>query len=224
MAAPRRHGHRWSNVPTPLARGGDPAALRGELTPTGEEPAKAPVIPVKLVDAWIRTLPPRRVTHLALSGEVKYNHALGVGQKLQIPIAARIPNSYVWIITDVFYYATAPPAGLVGPPQDLPPGALVGILKWSLLFGGNEPLQTQSRRMSPYAPGVAQTTSGWPWLNTPFGPQRMPAFALHATGNEEIRVEVTIEDLPQFPIIRLGANLHGFTVAESAARFATAWT
>lgn len=221
MATPRRHGHRWSNAPTPLSRGGDPTALRGELTPIGEEPSRATVIPVRAMDAWIRTLPPKRVTHLALSGEVKYDHSLLVGQKLQIPVVARVPDNYVWIITDVFYYATVPPDGLVGPPQDLPPGALVGILKWALLFGDNEPLQTQSQRMSPYAPGPAQTTSGWPWMNTPFGPQRMPAFALHATGNEEIRVEITVEDLPQFPIIRLGANLHGFTVA--ASRFPTAW-
>jgi hypothetical protein len=173
------------------------------------------------MDKWIRTLPPKRVTHFVLSGEVPYDHALNVGQKLKIDVYDRVPANYFWIITDALYYATVPPEGLTGPPQNLAPEALVGILKWELLFGNSAPMQTHARRMSPYAPGPAATTSGFPWMDTPFGPQRVPAFALHATGQEDIRVDVTVEALPQFQITRLGANLHGFTVA--ASRFPTAW-
>lgn len=221
MAAPKRHGQRRAPAPTPTARGGDPTAVRGELTPFGTEPSRATVFPMREMDKWIRTLPPKRVTHFVLSGEVPYDHALGIGQKLEIKLYEEVPPSYFWIITDVFYYATVPPDGLIGAPQNLPPEALVGILKWELKFGNSAPMQTHARRMSPYAPGAPTKTSGFPWLDTPFGPQRMPAFALHATGQEDIHVDITIEDLPQFPITRLGANLHGFTVA--ASRFPTAW-
>jgi hypothetical protein len=173
------------------------------------------------MDKWIRTLPPKRVTHMVISGEAPYPREGDIGDLIEIELIARVPANYFWIITDIFYYATVPPDGLVGFSQALPPEALVGILKWELMFGGSAPMQTHARRMSPYAPGPATKTSGFPWLDTPFGPQRMPAFALHATGQEDIRVDVTIEDLPQFPITRLGANLHGFTVA--ASRFPTAW-
>lgn len=221
MAAPRRHGHRHGPAPTPTERGGDPTALRGELTPIGPAPTKETTVPVREMDAWIRTLPPKRVTHQVISGEVEYNHALPIGGILKIPLVDRVAEGYVWVITDVFYYATVPPDGLAGIPQNLPPEALVGILKWELLFGGTAPLQTPARRMSPYAPGPTVTTSGWPWMQTPFGPQRMPAFALYTAGNEEIRVDVTVEDLPQFPITRLGVNMHGFTVA--ATLFPSIW-
>jgi len=222
MAAPRRHGHPWRQAPTPTERGGDPTALRGELTPVGPAPSRATTFPVREMDAWIRTLPPKRITNLVVSGEVRYDHTLNVGQKLSIVLAPHVPREgYVWVINDIDYYATIPPDGLVGPPQNLAPEALVGILRWELLFGGTAPLLTPAQRMSPYAPGPAQSTSGWPWLNTPFGPQRMPAFALYSAGTEEIRVDVTVEALPRFPITRLGANLHGFTV--DASHFPTTW-
>lgn len=226
MAAPRRHGPRWSDMPTPLARGGDATALRGDpLTPIGnpiESPSRHNTIPVREMDKWIRTLPPQRITHQVLSGEVMYNPALIVGQTLSILLVERVTASYVWVFTDVDYYATfPPPGGLVSVPQNLPAEALVGILKWELLFGGTSPFSTVAARMSPYAPGTPRRTSGWPWLQTPFGVQRMPSFALYASGNEEIRVDITVEDLPRFPITRLGVNMHGFAVA--ANLFPTAW-
>lgn len=221
MPGQRRHGQRHNPAPTPTARGGDPTALRGEVTPIGSEPSKTSTVPMREMDKWIRTLPPKRVTHFTLSGEVEYDHALNIGQKLKLLLLERVPRNYVWVVTDVFYYATVPPVGLVGPPQNLAPEALVGILKWELMFGGSTPMQTPARRMSPYAPGPPTKTSGFPWMDTPFGPQRMPAFALHATGEEDIRVDITVEDLPQFQITRLGANLHGFTVA--GVNFPTAW-
>jgi len=177
------------------------------------------------MDKWLRTLPPQKVTHLVLSGEQVYLNLFGIGQKTTILSFNKIPDGYVWVITDVDYYATfVPPQGLFSVPTNVPPEALVGLLKWELLFGGVAPLQTVARRMSPYnvAPGSVQPTSGWPWMQTPFGVRRMPSFALFATGNEEITVEVTVEDLPRFPISRLGVNLHGFTVA--TAHLPSAWS
>jgi hypothetical protein len=195
------------------------------LTPAqAEAPKNAGVISIKEMDKWLRTLPPRKITHLVLSGERHYSHLWAVGTTINILSVPRVPDGYVWVITDVDYYATfTPPAGLVSIPQNVPEEAFVGILKWELLFGGVSPVQTIARRMSPYnvAPGAVQSTSGWPWMETPFGPRRMPSFALYATGNEEIGVEVTVEDLPRFPITRLGVNLHGFTVA--AAHLPSSW-
>jgi hypothetical protein len=227
MAAPRRHGHKhWPDAPTPLSQGGDAAAVRGKPLQRAdvEEPKGYGVIPTKEMEKWLRTLPPQKITHLVLSSERVWQPSRPVGFKFTLFSYDKIPDSYVWVITDVDYYATfTPNDGLVSIPQNVPREALVGILKWELLFGGVAPLQTVARRMSPYnvAPGAVQSTSGWPWMETPFGVRRMPSFALFATGNEEITVEVTIEDLPRFPITRLGVNLHGFTVA--TAHLPSAW-
>ena len=101
------------------------------------------------------------------------------------------------------------------------------MVRLELLFGGTTPLQTAAHRLSPHTSPTQftasiPTTSGWPWLGTPFGSQRMPSFALYAKGNEEVRVEATVDAVPRFPISRLGVNLHGFTIP--ATLFPTMWS
>lgn len=219
MAAPRRHGQRWMRGPTPTPSGGDARAIRSTgrgPTPTGPAPPQQRIIPVKQMDAWMRTLPPEAMTHLILSDEVRYNAALGVGGEMSFA-SNTVAEDYTWVFTDVHFYATAPAAEMYAPPKNLSAEALVGLIQLELTFGGTSPLRTRSSRMSPYATPAQfsagpSTTSGWPWLETDFGVRRMPSFAIYAEGNEEIRVVATITNEPLFPITRLGVNLHGFSV------------
>jgi len=227
MAAPSRHGQRWFRGPTPTPQGGDPVAIRGPAaTPTGPAPAPTRVIPVKEMNAWYRRLPSPNVLHKLITGEVRYKHSLSVGQKLQLSSTV-VTENYVWVFTDIDFYAMAPATAMLRPPLQLDPESLVGILRLELTFGGTTPITTSAQRLSPYTTpaqytATVPTTSGWPWLQTPFGSQRMPSFALYAKGNEEIRVEATIEALPRFPISRLGVNMHGFSVPTTL--FPSAWS
>lgn len=220
MAMTPRQGHRWSDAPAPTDKGGVPA-VRGTRTAVGRS-AGLKVIPVKEMDSWLRSLPSDTIPQKLISDEIRYNHALNVGQGMTLS-QTQVDKDTVWVFSDVEFYATAPRSAMNAPPKNLDPEALVGILRIELKFGGNAPLQTDARRMSPYAtPGqTAATTSGWPWLQTPFGVQRMPAFALYATSEVQVDVIVTVEALPRFPIERIGVNLHGFTVP--AALFSRAW-
>ena len=210
MGMPPRQGQRWSDAPAPYDPGGIPA--RGG-TRVGREPDKPRVIPVREMDSWIRSLPSNTIPQKLISDEVRYNHALSVGQSLTLS-RSQVDKDTVWVFSDVEYYATAPPEAMNAPARLLDPGALVGILRMELKFGGNAPLQTDARRMSAYTEPSqsAASTSGWPWLRTPFGAQRMPAFALYAQAEVSVDVTVTVEALPMFPIDRIGVNLHGFSI------------
>jgi hypothetical protein len=196
-------------------------ATRG--TRTGPAQVKPKIIPVKLMDEWVRSLPNNTIPQKLISDEVRYNHALNVGQTLQLS-QTYVDKDTVWVFSDIEFYATAPCTAMNAPPKNLNPEALDGVLRIDLKFGGNSPLQTDARRMSPYSTPnqVAATTSGWPWLQTPFGVQRMPSFALYAGAEVSVEVLITVEALPRFPITRIGVNMHGFTIP--AGLFNRAWS
>jgi len=134
-----------------------------------------------------------------------------------------VPNAYVWVINDVEFYATGPRPELMAAPLNLTAAGLLGLLRLDLLISGATPLQSNAHRLSPYT-SPAQTTqsaTGWPWLEKPFGTQRMPSFALFAKGGQIVEGVVTVENVPRFPITRIGFNMHGFTVP--AAIFEQLW-
>ena len=214
MASPPRHGHRWSGIPTALQEGASPLALRGDLTPMASGEACPAVIPTKLVDFFLRSLPQDYVYFFNLSEEAQYNHAMVVGGK-QVIASIPVPGSYVWVINDVEFYATGPRPEMMAAPLNLNQAGLLGMLRLDLLISGATPLQSTAHRLSPYTSPAqaAQSATGWPWLERPlFGTQRMPSFALFAKSGQTVEGIVTVESVPRFPITRIGFNLHGFTV------------
>lgn len=224
MPAPPRHGHRWSNIPTPLNEGASPLALRGDpLTPMPGTGACPSVIPTRLVDFFLRSLPQDYVRFFNRSEEKQYNHAMIVGNTQTIS-GLVVPSNYVWVINDMEFYATGPRPELMALPLNLSSAALLGMLRLDLLISGASPMQSSSDRLSPYtSPAqVAQNATGWPWLERPFGTQRMPSFALFAKEGQTVEAVVTVEAVPRFPITRIGFNLHGFTVP--SAIFEQLWS
>lgn len=171
---------------------------------------------------WLRSLPPDQITHLRVGDEVRYDHSKTVGETLTVA-NAQVTKQYVWLFTDIEFYATAPVSAMNAPPANLAPEALVGLLRLTILFGSAAPIQTRANVMSPYtSPNqVSSTTSGWPWLQTPFGAQRALSFALYAQANEQIRLTAFVEARPRFPIDRIGVNLHGAAVPIST--FSSVW-
>jgi hypothetical protein len=178
--------------------------------------ASSPIINVRELDAFLSALPRESISFLAKSQEVRYDHTKIAGQSINIGSLA-VPQNYIWVLTDVEFYAYAPSSGLGAQPKTLDEEALVGLLRLDILFGGSSPLNSQSNRMSPYTEPAqsAMSTSGWPWLERPFGVQRMPSFALYAKENQTVDLMCFVEVPPRFPIGKLGVNIHGFALPTS---------
>jgi hypothetical protein len=185
---------RWNTVPTPLSDGAPGTAIGGSLTPIAGARPSPNTVTTRELDAFLNALPRESLSFLSKSQEIRYDHSLVVGGKLFIGQLV-VPRSYVWVLTDAEFYAYGPTPGLGSQPTQLASGALVGLFRLDLLIGGTSPLQSQSVRMSPYTTPsqVAVTTSGWPWLEKTFGVQRMPSFALYASENESVDLELTVE-------------------------------
>jgi len=223
MGMPPRHGHRWSKIPTPLSEGASPLAMRGELTPTPVDESCLSVIPTKLVDFFLRSLPQDYIHFYNRSEERQYDHSLPVGGT-QVIATLTVSQGYVWVINDAEFYATGPRPEMMALPLNLNSAALLGMLRLDLLISGMSPLQSGSHRLSPYTSPAQSPVgeTGWPWLERPFGTQRMPSFALFAKEGQTVEGIVTVEAVPRFPITRIGFNLHGFTVP--AAIFQRFWS
>ena len=223
MATPPRHGIRWSKVPTPLNEGASPLALRGALTPTPVDGPCPTVIPTRLVDFFLRSLPQDYVRFFNRSEEVQYDHSMVVGGKQTIS-GLVVPSNYVWVINDMEFYATGPRPELMALPLNLNSAALVGMLRLDLLISGASPMQSESSRLSPYTSPAQtpQSATGWPWLERPFGTQRMPSFAIFAREGQTVEAVVMVENVPRFPITRIGFNLHGFMMP--SATFERLWS
>ena len=218
---PARHGVNWSRHPGGvLVKRVGPA--QGNVTHISgnhaeQEHDQRRVIPVDQVNYYLNALPKEQIVPQFISAEIRYNHALLPGQQLEI-IAYTVEPQYTWVFTDIFYYATSPTANLQSAPQQLPPESLVGLINFSLKFGGSTPMKELARRFSPYAAPaqVPISAQGWPWLQTPFGAQRAPGgFAVYAKSQERVTVVGTVENRPRFPIHKIGVNMHGFTIPES---------
>jgi len=189
----------------------------GGPTPVGGPEAPRPrEIPINWFDAWLQQLPKASIVQLFGVQEARYDHTLTQNQTFSVGTMT-VARQQVWIFTDIEYYAMTPAAGMSAPPAQLPQEALHGILRIDLTFGGKTPYHVDSSRLLGYAtPGQQPTTrSGWPWLQKVFGAQRMPSFAVYARSEEEVRLEGVVEDVPRFPIVKVGVNLHGFTLPEA---------
>ena len=222
MATPPRHGLRWNRAPTPTPDGASGVAVLGSLTRLPDAAPQVGIIPVREVDSWLRSLPSESISFFSVGEEVRYDHNLGTNGSVVMNLLT-VPSQYVWVITDAEFYALGPSTKLMGSPKNLDAEALIGILRLEMQFSGSAPMNTAAHRMSPYQePGQATaTTSGWPWLQHQFGSQRVWAFALYAKESQSVSALVTVEQVPRFPISKLGMNLHGFAVPSQV--FSRAW-
>ena len=215
---PRRHGLNWSRHPGgPIPTG---AAKQATGTPsrTGKRPDQPRVLPVDQVHAWLNQLPSDAVQQMALSYEVRWDNTIGAnGTVSVIPANTTVSQGQVWIFTDIEYYAITPTVGLQAPPTRINAAAFVGLVNFAVKFSDKVPIKDDGARMSPYiSPSqTASTVSGWPWVNTVFGPSRMPSFAVYARGNESLKVDLTIQNPPRFPISKVGVNMNGFNLSET---------
>jgi hypothetical protein len=174
-------------------------------------------IVVDQLQAWLNSLPPEVVQQKAYTYEAAY--VAPAAPPSQIAVGSfQVTDGFVEVITDSEFYAIAPAGGFGMPPQRIPSGALLGLIRFALKFGDRDPMQITSGVRNPYLAATAAgaaAASGWGWTNLTFGAQRMPSFAIYAKSSERIEVTATIDNLPRFPITKLGMVLYGFTVPES---------
>lgn len=228
MGSPTRHGVDWGRVgPSPTVpaeldvgkKGGGGGGPFMPATPSSQ------VIPVSVVDAFFQQLPELSIQPIIKTMEAQYTLIIddpwdpntGTITPIQMSFFT-VPAQYVYIIVDVVYYAVVPGADLNAPPGALTAEQLAGIARFDLTFGDRQPARFDCQMVSPYAnPGTTPTLrTGWPFVETKFGPQRTTGFAIYARSSQEVLVTVRFDDFPLFMITKLGAHMHGYAVPEGA--------
>lgn len=237
---PPRHGVDQSTQvghPYPSA-----AAHRTPLTPTQLGQAQTQVtiggmpmvgrIPIVDADAFFNALPSAMVQQIAKALEAYNSSSVYWDDANNAPVpearltlaSFSVPQQYVYIFTDIMFYALCPSRHLEGPPIALTGFQLSGTCHFELQFGGVTPLRVDGTSVSAQAtPGQTSAeytttpavNSGWASLDTPIGAQRTTGFAVYARSGQIIEVIVHLENRPRFFIQKFGAQLHGFTVPES---------
>lgn len=227
MGSPTRHGVDWGRVgPSPTAPAELDASKKGggggPFQPATPNPQ---VIPVSVIDAFFQELPELSIQPIVKTMEGQF--ALVVDnpwdpdtstiQPIRLSFFT-VPQQFVYIIVDVVYYAVVPGAGLNDPPASLTAEQLAGIARFDLTFGNRQPARFDCSMLSPYAnPGTSPVLrTGWPFIETKFGPQRTTGFAIYARSSQEVLVTVQMDDFPLFTISKFGAHMHGYAVPEGA--------
>lgn len=231
---PPRHGVDWGRgAPTPII--GDPTNTPKNLpllpnsggggggTGGGGGPTEIPpsygALPVKVVDSFFADLPAgafqqfSRVTEqrLTWSAWVNTDLTLKAIPAMQLD-SFSVPPQYVYIFTDVKFYALCPSKHLEGAYIQLDEQQLTGIARFILTFNGNAPLRQEANISVPSLGQLPR--AGWPGLNDEFGAQRTIGFALYARSQQVIYVEVQIDFAPRFLIRKFGAQFHGVAMPE----------
>lgn len=185
-------------------------------------------MPVTTQDRTVRTsspngffevLPSEAVTQLVKVYDRPYNQGWEVNTTFEV-LKTRVGSEQVWCLTDIYYYATAPGSGMNAAPIELEAPSLTGLLSFDLLFNGRSPMISAVQTVSPYIEpnenlSINKGVTGFPFLEREFGAQRAAGFALYAKPNEKITVRATVLGQPQFPVTKVGAAIHGFTVPAS---------
>lgn len=224
---PFRHGHDWHrSQPTPASPVGVQARNPFQLQPgtplpsADQQPGVVPVhevgvISTQTLHAFYEALPDPSVQQLTKVVEAHWPHASTVGSILSLSTFA-VPAQFVYILTDVLYYATCPSSFLEGPPVQLEAYQLTGLVHFELTLGDRQPMRIDSSMFSPYgdANTAAAAASGWSMLDQVFGARRGGSFALYARSSQEVKVQVVIDVVPRFSLTKLGAHFHGFAVPE----------
>ena len=174
------------------------------------------------MQAFYEEMPPADIQQFALSGELSYSFdAFTAGDEWTI-YALTIPDLLVYVFTDIFFYALAPPTGLGAAPEPVNTYGVSGSICFVLRFTDRAPMLFDSRPAPAYPIGginpYTSPISGWSYLDEPFGAQRTSGFALYARGHEQVQfsgLPPNLTQIPRFPISRWGVKLNGFTVPES---------
>jgi len=219
---PPRHGIDWSKSrPTPAGPVGVQA--RRAVTPVAAPPpadVTTPVrvfgiVPVTTLHAFYQALPDPSVQQVAKITEVPWPNSITAGTKLDLA-SFTVPDQYVYVLTDIYYYALSPSSALDAPLIQLQPYQLSGLVRFELYMGNRTPLRIDSSTFNPYDNTTAPNFdgSGWPVLDTVFGTRRGGSFALYARSKNVVQVRAVVDVVPRFSITKLGAHFHGYAVAE----------
>lgn len=230
---PPRHGHGGtSRVPVPVSPGsapkGTPAGKiqaqtrRKPGSPAIVGPSPPQVVPVSVVSAYTQDLPKPGLQQLSLVQETHFNEIDFRTGNGFIFGTLNIPNEFVWVILDLYFYVVVPATGMNAPPVSLTDYQVSGLLQFELKIDDRDPMRLNSRTLNPYLNvflfQAIPERSGWPILNQTFGSQRQDIFALYARNRQRINTycrPTTRSVTPRFPITKVGSVFNGFAMPES---------
>lgn len=215
---PQRHGHGgWARMPVPLDESQIPARRVAQAPSPGQTTGeRTRAIPVEAVDAFLSALPRKSVQQLALHDMAAWDLAtVAAGSTITIS-GLQVPQSMVYVFTDVFFYGLTPSGDLAARMERLPSGALAGLVRFQLVFNERQPLQMEGSIISPYGGTAATVTrrAGWPFVDRAFGTQRETSFAVYADELETMEARAIVDVLPAFLIRQVGVELNGFAVSK----------
>jgi len=201
-------------VKKPLAQQQEQQALQNA------PPPRPRMLPVKVIQAFYQNLPDDSMQQIAHASELRYSNASMTSDGLVQLVTLTVPELTVYVLTDVEYYAIAPPSGMGAAPVPLNPYALAGMVQFRLEFNKRPPMYMVHDTVGGYVPVTSNLDqNGWGFLDTKFGAARTSGFAVYARGGEVIdlyAVATAVDQLPQFPIQKFGVKLNGFSVNENA--------
>lgn len=217
---PFRHGVDWGrNQQTPASPVGvaarNPFQIGG-LTPLPTpSPSQQGVVPVQVLYAFFQALPDPNVQQLTQVTEGHWTHTATTNTRIALETFS-VPSQFVYVLTDIYYYATCPSSSLCGPPVALTTYQLAGLAHFEMTIGDRQPMSINGTTFNPYEDGTATNAhaSGWSMMDTQFGARRGGAFALYARSGSVIKVEAVVDVAPRFSITKIGAHFHGFAVPE----------
>jgi len=217
---PSRHGVDWGRVaPAPAVRtdriAPTPVPQPAPRTPVAQV-AAAGTFPVRVLDAFFQLLPDPSLQQFSQVVEGRWPVSVVAGTQIQLTNFL-VPERYVYVITDVIYYATAPSPELEGLPVQIQPYQLSGLVRFALTVNGITPLRQDQSVHDPYAAvtAAAVARSGWPFVDHPFGAQRTSGFALYARSQAIVSAVASVDTPPRFSLTKVGAHMHGFGIPES---------
>lgn len=218
---PGRHGVDWGRV-HPLGPGGAGGPrTAGKPAPLPQPQAEkvdavvkvAGLLPVRVLGAFYETLPDPSVQQVTKTVEGYWSRSYRANDQFALATFA-VPDQYVYVLTDVEYYALAPSRNLAAPETALGDHQLVGLLRFELNIGNRQPMRLDAETVNPNTSSGSNASSGWGLLNTTFGARRSASFAVYARSQQTVQVNVTLIDVPRFNLSKIGAQFHGFGVPE----------
>ncbi|MFH1645992.1 MAG: hypothetical protein ABIB11_06185 [Candidatus Omnitrophota bacterium] len=219
MGMPPRHGHGGvSRIPVNVQQGQIQPKTPQQNQPRIQTPQ---VIPVDLINSFYANLPKPGLQQVSYANEAPYNEAdFQPGQNGFSAASIKAPEQFVLVVTDFNFYAITPGSGLGTPPRQLSSYQLVGLLYCDLRIGDRSPMRIDTISVSPYAAATSTTTliTGWPYIDTSFGAQRMDIFALYVRSTQYFSVwyrPVGNGHVARFAIRKLGWRMDGFIIPET---------
>lgn len=187
------------------------------------------VLPVRIIDAVLQQLPNPALQQLGETVEFPYDVSewTVAGQERFTPVLT-VPDTEVYIITDVIFYALRAGTLPASPPVLLDDYALSSTFLFDITFSRMSAMRLITTPVETYPTGpipqTLQARSGWARLNSNFGATRTVPFALYAHAGQEIHTKTiltTPTQLPPFGLLKIGCTVSG--IALSATSFDRIW-